>query len=130
MTQNEKSEKKQRKPKGRGHGEGSVFYRPDRDQWVAQVTLDDGKQKQTYHARQKEAIAARRKMLNDLEQDILIEKSHQTVEKYLEDWFENIQKQDVRRTTYLKQEPILRKASSWSLPTSEAYPTTYTKIVF
>jgi integrase len=109
MTSQEQPEKKQRKPKGRGHGEGSVFYRPDRDQWVAQVTLENGKKKQTYHARQKEAIAALRKMLNDLEQDTLIEKSHQTVGEYLQDWFENIQKQEVRKTTYLKQEPILRK---------------------
>src|SRR5205809_162614 len=109
MTSQEQPAKKQRKPKGRGHGEGSVFYRPDRDQWVAQVTLDTGKKKQTYHATQKEAIAALRKMLNELEQDTLIEKSRQTVGAYLQDWFENIQKQQVRRTTYLKQEPILRK---------------------
>jgi integrase len=33
----------------------------------------------------------------------------QTVEKYLKEWFETIQKQEVRQTTYLKQEPILHK---------------------
>src|SRR5450755_1490195 len=109
MTSQENPEKKQRKPRGRGHGEGSVFYRPERDQWVAQVTLENGKKKQTYHARQKEAIAALRKMLNELEQATLIEKSRQTVGAYLQDWFDNIQKQEVRRTTYLKQEPLLHK---------------------
>jgi hypothetical protein len=33
--------------------------------FVAQITLENGRKKKTYHATEKEAIAARRKMLNE-----------------------------------------------------------------
>src|SRR5712691_10235211 len=104
--------KKPRRQRKRAHGEGSVFELKGRNRkkpWVAQITLENGRKKQTYHGTQQEAIAARRKMLNEFEQGTLIGKSRQTLGGYLQDWIENIQKKEVRRTTYLKQEPLLLK---------------------
>lgn len=71
------------------HGEGSVhkLNDPTRSKpWVAQVTLENGRRKQTYHATQKEATAAKRKMLYELEQGRLITTRQQTVESYLCEW--------------------------------------------
>jgi len=45
----------------RKHGEGSVFQRKD-GRWVAQVRLENGKLKSTYHKTGKEANVALRKM--------------------------------------------------------------------
>src|SRR2546423_12105248 len=46
-------------------------------------------------------------MKSEIRQGTLVAGSHQTVGKYLQEWFENVQKQAVRPTTYLKQEPLL-----------------------
>jgi len=109
-----KKSRKPRKSKGRGAGECSVFYREDRDQWIAQVTVEDSsgkkKKKQTYHDTQKEAIAARNKMLHELEQETLLTEKDVTVRRFLEDWFENVQRPPtVRVSTYAKQRTALVK---------------------
>jgi integrase len=49
-------------------------------------------------------------MKSDIRQGTLVTASHQTTGKYLQEWFEHIQKQAVRPTTYLKQESLLNSA--------------------
>ena len=101
----EKKPRKQQKPKGRGHGEGSIFERKGgtrKKPWVAQVTLENGEKKQTYHATQREAIVALRKMLNELEQGMFITEKDQTVSQFLEYWLENVHKPAIRLNTYVK----------------------------
>src|SRR5215471_11057414 len=73
------------------HGEGSVFQlnNPTRKKnWVAQVTLENGRKRQTYHATRKEAVAAKRTMLAELEQGTLITAKQQTMKDYLEQWLQ------------------------------------------
>jgi integrase len=109
--QHEQPAKKPRKQRRRGHGEGSVFELKDRSRtkpWVAQVTLPDGKKKQTYHLTQQEAIAARRKMLNELEQGTLITEKDQQVGPYLERWLEDVQKPQVRLSSYATYRQLLK----------------------
>ena len=102
MTQpQDKPEKKQRKPKRSKHGEGSVFYREDRDQWIAQIRLENGKKKQDYYDTEKEAQRGLRQALHDLEQGTLATGPQQTLKTYLEQWFEQVHKLQVRESTYV-----------------------------
>jgi integrase len=99
-----------RQRRRRSHGEGSVFELKGRDRkkpWVAQVTLESGKKKQTYHVTQQEAIAARRKMLNELEQGKLITAKDQTAGQFLEYWLEEVHKPAVRLHTYVSYRRFL-----------------------
>lgn len=73
------------------HGEGSVFKLSDPTRtkpWVAQVTLENGRKKQTYHATQREASASKRKMLHELEHGQLVTSAPQTVEAYMRQWLQ------------------------------------------
>ena len=102
--------KKPRRQRKRAHGEGSVFELKGRNRkkpWVAQITLENGKKKQTYHATQQEAIAARRKMLNELEQGRLVTEKDQTVGQFLEYWLEEVHKPAVRLHTYVSYRRFL-----------------------
>jgi len=69
---------------------------------------ETGKRLERYAKSQKEAYELLEQMKSEIRQGTLVTGSRQTVEKYLQDWFENVQKQAVRTTTYLRQEPILR----------------------
>ena len=75
----------------RKYGEGSVFPRKD-GRYVAQVKLENGKNKQTYHKTEKEAQVALRKMLNELEQGTLATGPQQTLKVYLESWLKDVLK--------------------------------------
>ena len=106
--------KKPRRQRRRAHGEGSVFELKGRERnrkkpWVAQITLENGRKKQTYHATQQEAIAARRKMLNELEQGILATGPHQHLADYLEYWLEDVHKPAIKLTSYLRYRVLLNK---------------------
>jgi integrase len=108
----EKRERGQRR-KGRKrsvHGGGSVYQRRSegKERWVATVKdPETGKRLERYAKSQKEAYALLEQMKSEIRQGTLVAGSRQTVGKYLQEWFENIQKQAVRPTTYLKQEPLL-----------------------
>ena len=72
------------------HGEGSVYKSSDPKRtkpWVVQITAN-GKRRTSYYATQKEALAAKRKMLHELEQGQLVTARDQTVKAYLEQWLE------------------------------------------
>jgi len=68
MTSPENPEKKQQHRKRRGHGEGSVFERKGaragKKNWVAQITLKNGKNKQFYFETEKEAQRGLRQALH------------------------------------------------------------------
>jgi integrase len=95
------------------HGGGSVYLRrgEGKERWVAAITdPETGKRLERYAKSQKEAYELLEQMKSDIRQGTLVAGSRQTVGKYLQEWFENVQKQSVRTTTYLKQEPILHRA--------------------
>ncbi len=104
MTEEKQPAKKQRKQRPRAHhGEGSVFELKDSKRtkrFVAQITLEDGTKKKTYHATEKEAIAARRKMLNDFEQGRIATGPQQKLKEYLEYWLEEAHKPTLKISTY------------------------------
>jgi len=108
-AKNRPEKRRQRKPKGRGRGEGSVFERKDKTEsgrqrekpWVAQVTLENGKQKTIgYFKTEAEAISAKNKALREIEQGAWIASSKQTMAQYLNYWLEHVHKPTLKPTTY------------------------------
>src|SRR5256886_14705416 len=103
--------KQRRKERKRSvHGGGSVYLRrgEGKERWVAAMKdPETGKRLERYAKSQKEAYELLEQMKSEIKQGTLVAGSHQTVGKYLQEWFENVQKQAVRPTTYLKQEPLL-----------------------
>jgi integrase len=94
------------------HGGGSVYQRRSkgRQRWVAAMRdPETGKRLERYAKSQREAYALLEQMKNDIRQGTLVSASHQTTGNYLQEWFELIQKQAVRPTTYLKQEFLLTR---------------------
>lgn len=95
------------------HGGGSVYQRRSegRQRWVAALRdPETGKRLERYAKSQREAYALLEQMKSDIRQGTLVAASHQTTGNYLQGWFEHIQKQAVRPTTYLKQESLLTRA--------------------
>lgn len=92
------------------HGGGSVFQRKSDGRWVASIKdPETGKYIRRYAETEKEANDLLDDIKSEIRQNALVTGPRQTVEKYLLNWFENIQKLEVRSTTYLRQEPILYK---------------------
>ena len=92
----------------RKYGEGTVFQRKD-GRWVAQIRLDNGKQKQRYCKTEKEANAALRKMLHEKEQGMLATGPSQTLKTYLGQWLEQVHKTRVRKGSYNLYKIMLNK---------------------
>src|SRR5437660_8067550 len=91
----EKHPQKRKRGKSRRRGSGSVFRRPERKggkEWVAQIILENGKTRQRYFYTQAEADEALTEMLYKQRQGTLITAKDQTVQQFLEDWFENVQR--------------------------------------
>src|SRR5579872_4822396 len=106
------TEKSGRKRGRRGNGEGSVYLRND-GRWAVDITLEDQKRKRYYFKTQKEAIQARRELLNQQAQGTLATGPQRTVKDYLEDWLENVQKVRLRVSTYVKYKKLI---NSYILP--------------
>src|SRR5258706_6888759 len=104
---NMQSDKRRHKP--RGKGEGSIFYREDRKEWVAQLTLEEGKTRQVYRKKREEAAKELQQMLYEQQQGKLIAKSKQSMRQYLEQWFEQVHSPSIRETTYAKHHILLHK---------------------
>jgi len=112
MNENE-NEKHLRKQKGRGSGEGSIFERKGdarqgKKNWIAQITLENGKRKQFYCETYKEAQQVLRKALAEQEQGKLITEKDQTLEQYMVHWLEKVHKHSIRLATYIKYSGLLR----------------------
>jgi len=88
------------------HGDGSVFQRKD-GRWVVQIILESGKKKQFYFKSEKEALAARRKLLHEKEQGTLATGSRQLLGVYLTNWLEQVYKPTVRPNTYKQYRSIV-----------------------
>src|SRR5258708_295196 len=104
--ENPKPEKKSRR---RGKGEGTVFYREDRKQWLAQITLEDGTRKAYYFKTEKEAIEKKTHLLYEMKQGILATGKQQKLKDYLEQWLEEVHRPTVRLSTYLNYRRNLDK---------------------
>src|SRR6266571_3806957 len=87
-------------------GEGSVFKRSD-GRWIAQITLEDGKQKQYYAKSEKEANVKLRKALDELERGSLLSEKDLTLNQYLEHWLENVKRPSIKIGSYLRYRDLL-----------------------
>ncbi|HLI06515.1 MAG TPA: tyrosine-type recombinase/integrase [Ktedonobacteraceae bacterium] len=90
----------------RANGEGSVFQRKD-GRWVMQIWLGD-KYKQTYVKSQKEGIQALKKAQQELEQGTLATGPRRKLGEYVEDWLENVHKDKLRLSTYVKYKKLIK----------------------
>lgn len=95
----------------RAHGEGSVFKRWDkalnRYQWMVQITLEDGKQKQHRVKSQDEGVKLLKKLQRDLEQGSLVTGPKQAIKQYLEYWLEDVHKSSIKVSTYVKYRKVI-----------------------
>ncbi len=91
-----------RQPKGIG----SVFQRSD-GRWIAQVTLENGKQKQYRAKNEKEANVRLRKVLDELERGSLLTEKDQTLKEYLEYWLEHVKRPSLKVGSYLRYRDVL-----------------------
>ncbi len=94
----------------RGRGEGSVFQRKD-GRWVVQVELGDGKRKMYYVKTEREGIKKLREAQNELEKGTLATGPQRKLKDYLEDWLENVHKDKLRISTYVKYKKLVRYAT-------------------
>jgi integrase len=94
--------KKDRQPKG----EGSVFQRKD-GRWIAQVTLEDGRQKQFYASSEKEAWGKLHEALREAEQGTILLERDQRLSQYLDHWLEQIERPTLKVSSYKRYRSIL-----------------------
>jgi len=88
--------------KRRGHNEGTVYYEPDRDRWVAEVSIGPGKRKKFRFKTKQEAIKKKNEALRELERKTLATGPQRKLGDYLEDWIENVHKDNLCISTYVK----------------------------
>ncbi len=94
--------------KRRSHHEGSVFYVPGRERWVAEVSIAAGKRKRFYCKSKQEAIRKRNEALRELERGTLATGPRRKLGEYLEDWLENVHKRKLRVGTYVNYKKLVR----------------------
>src|SRR5258708_28707043 len=109
----------------RGHNEGSVYYDKSRDRWVAAVTVELGKRKKFYFKTKQEAIKKKSDALRELEQGTLATSPQRKLKDYLEDWIENIHKDRLRISPYVKYNKLIKNivavlGDSWLHQTTPA----------
>lgn len=92
----------------RAHNEGSVYYEASRDRWVAAVTTELGKRKKYYFKNERDAVRKKSEMLRELEQGALATGPQRKLGEYLEDWIENVHRDKVRISTYVKYKKSIR----------------------
>jgi integrase len=96
------------KQKQRGHGEGSIYQRPD-GRWVGQVSLEDGKRKYLYGKTRKEVADKLHQALQEQKQGILATGPQQKLRDYLEYWLEEVRKPALKLSSYLRYRTLLNK---------------------
>ena len=94
--------------KRRGHNEGSVYYEESRDRWVAAVSIGPGKRKKFYFKTKQEALKKKNEALRELEQGTLAVGPQRKLKDYLEDWIENVHKDKLRISTYVKYKKLIK----------------------
>lgn len=86
----------------RGHNEGCVYYEPERDRWVAEITIETGQRKKYRTKTKQEAIRKKNAVLRELEQGALATGPQRKLGAYIEDWLENVHKSTLKVSAYVK----------------------------
>jgi len=96
----------------RGHGEGSIYYRQDRECWCAMVDLgyQDGKRKRKsiFGKTRKEVAEKLKVVLRDQQQGLLVAAERQTVEQFLTRWLAEVVEGKTRPRTHQSYKDIAR----------------------
>jgi len=109
----EEEEKKPKKKRTRGNGEGTICKRGD-DSWCAAITVgvnpDSGKpiRKYFYGKTRPEVAKKLTKALNDLENGVLNIGKDLTFGQWLDVWFKDYAKPNVRAITWSKYEMLIK----------------------
>src|SRR6266567_3535724 len=99
--------KRERQRRGRrSNGEGSIYLRKD-GRWAVDITLEGHTRKRYYYKTEREAVEGRRLLLNQLAQGTLATGPQKTVKDYLEEWLENVQKDRLRTSSYVKYKKLI-----------------------
>src|SRR5688500_4951515 len=93
--------------KRRGHGEGSIFQRND-GQWVARLTLANGKRQTYYAPTQKGAREKLREAQRAVDEGLSLDAGRQTVAQFLDQWLAASVKPSVKARTFENYESIVR----------------------
>jgi integrase-like protein len=108
MTEEEK-QPKERKPKRRGKGEGSIYYDKKNDRYVGSFYTQEGKRKYVYGKTEKVAREKLRATQRAEEQGLLVAGPKQTLRQFLEHWLENVHKPRIRVSTYVYYHSMVHK---------------------
>src|SRR5215469_1296069 len=92
----------------RGHNEGTIYYWPERGRWVVQISTGPGKRKKFYCKTKQEAIKKKNEVLRELEQGVLATGPQQKLKDYLEDCIENVHKDELRISAYVKYKKLIK----------------------
>jgi integrase len=95
--------------KRRGNNEGSIIYREDKKLWQGHFSLPNGKRKYKYGKTQKEVrvwIDEQRKLQNE---GRLVLDDKATFGEFLKKWFEEVAKHNLRPTTLISHESLMRR---------------------
>lgn len=92
----------------RGHHEGCVYYEPERDRWVAEITIETGQRKKYRTKTKQEAIRKKNEILRELEQGVLATGPQRKLGPYLEDWLENVHKSTLKVSAYVKYQKNIK----------------------
>ncbi len=90
----------------RGNNEGSIYQRKD-GRWAASISLEGRKRKTFYGKTRKEVQEQLKVALRDQQQGTLAMGSKQTVEQFLEYWLEEVHKEAIRLSSYVKYRALL-----------------------
>ena len=94
--------------KHRGHNEGSVYFDKSRDQWVVAITMSPGKRKKFYFEKKADALRKKNEALRELEQGTLPTGNQRKLGEFIENWLENVHKENLRISPYVKYKKLVR----------------------
>ncbi len=95
------------KHKRRAHGEGTLTHRKD-GRWQAGFYTAEGKQRFVYGDTQQEALEKLRRAQNDYRQGTLVTGPKLKLDAYLKQWLEEVKRPNIRVSTYVKYEKLVR----------------------
>lgn len=96
------------KKKHRGHGEGTVYYRESRDDYIAQVTIN-GKRRTVSGKTQGEVIAKKNALEATVAKGEFVEKAKVTVAEWMPRWLNTYCKPPLTAdTTFANYESLIR----------------------
>ncbi|MFL5628161.1 MAG: tyrosine-type recombinase/integrase [Ktedonobacteraceae bacterium] len=88
------------------YGQGSVYERKD-GRYSGYIMLENHKRKYFYGKTKKEVLDHIKKALREQEQGALVPASKQTVKQFLEYWLEEVHKQKIKQSSYIKYRKAL-----------------------